>query len=131
MIQVNDLVDYDASFLKETSKGHVVYAITDTTASITHIHGDVELSSLTKRDLEEAKEPELVWEHEEYKGFTAKAWYLKDSLHCLVEFERDGEAYKKVFPLGYKIYNIHAHFMDIVNEWVSKESVERALSPLP
>jgi hypothetical protein len=53
------------------------------------------------------------------RGFNVKAWYLKDSEEskgdALVEIRRDGELLRQFLFPAYKIYNISAHFGDIVD----------------
>ena len=66
--------------------------------------------------MDEIKE-KLVFEgpKESYKGFTVKAWYLKDSADALVEiYKGDVMTREFLFP-AYKIWNISAHFEDIVD----------------
>ena len=49
------------------------------------------------------------------RGFNLKAWYLKDSSDALVEIKKDGKDFRKFLFPAYKIYNIAAHFTDIVD----------------
>ncbi len=49
------------------------------------------------------------------RGFTVKAHYLKEpSGDALVEIFREGEPYRRFLFPAYKIWNIAAHFSDIV-----------------
>lgn len=50
------------------------------------------------------------------RGFTVKAFYLKEPSggDALVEIYRDGEPYRRFLFPAYKIWNIAAHFSDIV-----------------
>lgn len=50
------------------------------------------------------------------RGFTAKAFYLEEPNKgdALVEIYRDGEPYRRFLFPAYKIWNIAAHFSDIV-----------------
>jgi len=53
---------------------------------------------------------------EDYKGYNVKAWYLKepnDGL-ALIEIYKNGELLREFKFLAYKIWNIAAHFEDIV-----------------
>jgi len=63
------------------------------------------------------------------RGFNAKAWYLIDVPEskgdALIEISKDGELLRQfIFP-SYKIWNIAAHFTDIVDGELSKENKER------
>lgn len=54
-----------------------------------------------------------------YRGFNAKAWYLKNTETtkgaALIEISHKGEIIRSfIFP-AYKIWNIAAHFRDIVD----------------
>jgi len=53
------------------------------------------------------------------RGYNAKAWYLKDTDtqkgDALIEIRKDGNLLREfIFP-GYKIWNIAAHFYEIIN----------------
>lgn len=49
------------------------------------------------------------------RGFTVKAFYLKEPpSDALVEVYRDGEPYRRFLYPAYKVWNISAHFGDIV-----------------
>jgi hypothetical protein len=49
------------------------------------------------------------------RGFTMQAWYLKEPAgDALIEIKRDGEPYRRFLYPAYKIYNLAAHFGDIV-----------------
>jgi hypothetical protein len=50
------------------------------------------------------------------RGFTVKAFYLSvPKGEALVEIQRGGEPYRRFLYPAYKIWNIAAHFKDIVN----------------
>lgn len=50
------------------------------------------------------------------RGFTVKASYLLEPVgDALVEISRDGEPYRRFLYPAYKVWNIAAHFSDIVN----------------
>lgn len=50
------------------------------------------------------------------RGFTVIAWYLKEPSggDALIEMFKDGEPYRRFLYPAYKIWNIAAHFADIV-----------------
>ena len=50
------------------------------------------------------------------RGFTVKAFELKEPANgdALVEIYRDGESYRRFLFPAYKIWNIAAHFSDII-----------------
>jgi len=63
------------------------------------------------------------------RGFNVKAWSLKDTEQSkgdsLIEIRYQGELIRGfIFPL-YKIWNIAAHFHDIVDGELSKDDKER------
>lgn len=50
------------------------------------------------------------------RGFTVKAFYLLEPRgDALVEIYRDGEPYRRFLFPAYNIWNIAAHFLDIVD----------------
>ena len=50
------------------------------------------------------------------RGFMAKAWYLSEPAgDALVEIYREGQPYRRFLYPSYKIWNIAAHFSDIVD----------------
>jgi hypothetical protein len=50
------------------------------------------------------------------RGFTVRATYLKSPKgNALIEIFRDGTLYREFLYPAYKIYNIAAHFRDIVD----------------
>lgn len=55
----------------------------------------------------ESKEPD--------RGFTVRASYLVDSQDALIEIFKDGQPHRKFLFPAYKIWNIAAHFHDIVD----------------
>jgi hypothetical protein len=65
------------------------------------------------------------------RGFNVKAWYLKndDGLgikgDALIELRYSGEIIRELLCPSYKIYNIAAHFSDIVDSELSKSDKER------
>lgn len=54
---------------------------------------------------------------EDYKGFNIKAWYLlpPNNREALVQIYKDGELHREFTFPAYKIWNIAAHFTDIVD----------------
>lgn len=55
-----------------------------------------------------SKEPE--------RGFTVRAFYLSEPRgEALVEIEREGQPYRRFLWPAYKVWNIAAHFSDIVS----------------
>lgn len=52
-----------------------------------------------------------------YKGFTANAWYLKEPNkgEALIQIWRGGNLVREFLYPAYKIWNIAAHFEDIVD----------------
>ena len=50
------------------------------------------------------------------RGFRVRAWYLKDDdPNALVKITKNNERYREFKWPAYKIYNIAAHFSDIVD----------------
>lgn len=68
----------------------------------------------------------LVFEREEdYKGFNVKAWYLlaPNEGHALIEIYKGGVLHRHFLFPAYKVFNIAAHFTDIVDgELVNSDS---------
>jgi len=61
------------------------------------------------------KGKELVFDLTD-RGFNVKAWYLNDdSGNALVKITKDGKLHRKFNWPAYKIFNISAHFEDIVD----------------
>ena len=63
------------------------------------------------------------------RGFNAKAWYLENTEtskgDALIEISYQGKVVRQfIFP-AYKIWNIPAHFNDIVDGELSKDDKER------
>lgn len=55
------------------------------------------------------------------RGFRVRAWYLEnDSGDALVEIRKKGRFYRKFKWPAYKIFNIAAHFEDIVDGELEK-----------
>jgi hypothetical protein len=53
----------------------------------------------------------------EYKGYSCNAWYLEkpNHAHALIEISKNDKVIRSfTFPV-YKVYNIYAHFEDIVH----------------
>jgi hypothetical protein len=67
----------------------------------------------------------LIFERkEDYKGYNVKAWYLKepnDGL-ALIEIFKDGNLLRGFKFPAYKIYNIAAHFEDIVESEIEQNT---------
>lgn len=63
------------------------------------------------------------------RGFNVKAWYLKNTEQSkgdsLIEVCCNGEMIRQFVYPSYKIWNIAAHFGDIVDEELSKTDKER------
>lgn len=50
------------------------------------------------------------------RGFRARAWHIEDGNgDALIEIQKDGKIYKEFKYPSYKIWNIAAHFSDIVD----------------
>ena len=79
-------------------------------------------------DLRESETP--VFEEED-RGFTVKCWYLKNSEELNVKGDalfviKHGNTFVRRFLYpAYKIFNIAAHFGDIVDGELSKDDKER------
>ena len=66
------------------------------------------------------KGKELVFDLTD-RGFNVKAWYLNDdSGNALVKITKDGKLHRKFNWPAYKIFNIAAHFEDIVDGELEK-----------
>lgn len=71
------------------------------------------------------------------RGFNVKAWYLKNTEEskgdALIEVKYNKKLIREFIMPSYKIWNIAAHFTDIVDGELSKDDKERgyniALSP--
>lgn len=63
------------------------------------------------------------------RGFDVKAWYLKDvetsKGDALIEVRYNDKAIRSFVMPAYKIWNIAAHFSDIVDGELSKNDKER------
>jgi len=63
------------------------------------------------------------------RGFNAKAWYLKNTEtskgDALIEIRYNNELIRQFLFPAYKIWNIAAHFSDIVDGELSKDEKER------
>lgn len=50
------------------------------------------------------------------RGFRVRAWYIEDGKgDAFIEIQKDGKVYKEFKYPAYKIWNIAAHFSDIVD----------------
>ena len=58
------------------------------------------------------------------RGYTVKASYLKEPNDgdALIEIFKDGQPLRKFLFPAYKIYNIQAHFTDIVDGEIEKST---------
>jgi len=63
------------------------------------------------------------------RGFNVKAWYLIDTEEskgdALIEIKYNGKLIREFLFPAYKIYNIAAHFSDIIESELSKDDKER------
>ena len=63
------------------------------------------------------------------RGFNVKAWYLenteKSKGNALIEIRYDGKLIREFLFPSYKIWNIAAHFNDIVDGELSKDNATR------
>ncbi len=59
------------------------------------------------------------------KGFNVKAWYLKDIPEskgdAIIEIRKDDKLIREFIYPAYKIWNIAAHFLDIVNSELNND----------
>ena len=57
------------------------------------------------------------------RGFRVKAFYGKgkDETHALIEIRKKGRFYKRGRILAYKVYNIAAHWSDIIDKELEDE----------
>ena len=65
------------------------------------------------------KERELVFDITD-RGFRVRAWWPKNHGRALVILTKDGKTYRKFKWPAYKIFNIAAHFRDIVDGELEK-----------
>lgn len=49
------------------------------------------------------------------RGYTVKAFYLVNSSDALIEIFKDGQPLREFLFPAYKVWNIAAHFRDIVD----------------
>ena len=58
------------------------------------------------------------------RGYNVKSWYLKDTGtekgDALVEIKKDNKTIRKFLFPAYKIWNIGAHFKDMVDSEIAK-----------
>ena len=54
------------------------------------------------------------------RGFRIRVWYQGDKVDALVQVDRDGKLLRKFEFPAYKIWNLHAHFSDIVDGELQK-----------
>ena len=68
----------------------------------------------------------VAFEIEGHSGFSVKASRLMqpNDGDALIEIFRDGKAFREFRYPAYRIYNIAAHFGDIVDEILEKEATE-------
>ena len=62
------------------------------------------------------------------RNFNAKAWYLKDTESkgdALIEIRHDNNLIREFIMPAYKIWNIAAHFSDIIEGELSKDDKTR------
>ncbi len=61
-----------------------------------------------------------------YKGFHVRASYLKapKDRDAFIEIFRDGTLWRSYYYPAYRIYNIGAHFSDMVDEQLEAEAIE-------
>jgi hypothetical protein len=62
--------------------------------------------------------------NENYKGYNIKAWYLKEpnNGNALIEIFKDGKIIREFNFPAYKIYNLAAHFEDIVESEIAQNT---------
>lgn len=56
------------------------------------------------------------------RGYTVKASYLKGMQNALIEIFKDGQPLREFLFPAYKVWNISAHFSDIVDGEIEKSS---------
>lgn len=59
------------------------------------------------------------------RGYTIRASYLKnpDHLNALIEVMKDGQTVRSFLFPAYKIYNLQAHFRDIVDGEIANSAI--------
>ncbi|MBT9170261.1 MAG: hypothetical protein DDT18_00600 [Actinobacteria bacterium] len=75
--------------------------------------------------IEKLEIEELVFESKgQYRGYTVRASYLKapNEMDALVEIFKNGQPLRQFKFPAYKIYNIAAHFHDIVDGEIEKST---------
>lgn len=56
------------------------------------------------------------------RGFRVQCWYLADTkANALIEITREGQSVRTFLFPAYKIWNIAAHFGDIVDSEIAKD----------
>lgn len=65
----------------------------------------------------------LAYETNVDRGFQLKVWYLKDDVgDALVELFFEGKLVREMKYPAYKIYNLSAHFSDIVDSEINDDT---------
>lgn len=74
------------------------------------------------KSTEESQDIEPLFDIED-RGFRVRAFYLPESLgsDAHVTITRNGELFRMDQVIGYKVFNISAHFHDMVDDWLWKE----------
>ncbi len=75
--------------------------------TITHFHCEVMMKKLKNEKLAFTRETD-------YRGFNIKAFW-GDGGNARIEIIKDGKVYREFLFPAYKIYNLQAHFEDIVD----------------
>jgi hypothetical protein len=65
-----------------------------------------------------------------YRGFAVRASYLNEPHHAdaLIEIFRQGSVWRSYRYPAYRIYNIAAHFMEMVDATITKEEETSCLT---
>lgn len=60
----------------------------------------------------------------DYKGYYGKAWYLEEPKpDAVCEISKDGEIIQTLTCPAYKVFNVAAHFSDIVESLIVKDEL--------
>ena len=62
----------------------------------------------------------LAFETAGYRGFVAKAYYIDGRKNAEIEITRDGQYYAKYLYPAYRIWNIAAHFTDMIDNTMNR-----------